>query len=110
MVAEKKNTMVAAAVFALQRSVTLDTQQNGWNTAGSLQDHLASKIVCIQISSILRQKKMGTGRTALQCPLFFAVCFMFKTLVQADFFHTILYFIRFYLTPLTPVTPLQANR
>ena len=40
-------------------SAVLDTQQNSWNTAGSLKHHLASKIVCIQISSIWRQKKMG---------------------------------------------------
>ena len=45
-------------MFALPLSATLDTQQNDWNTAGSLKDHSASKIVCIQISSLLRQKKM----------------------------------------------------
>ena len=48
---EKQNciwlyTITAAAVFALQLSAVLDTQQNGWNTAGSLSDHLASKTVC----------------------------------------------------------------
>ena len=51
-----KCTITAAALFALPLSATLDTQQNGWNTAGSLKDHLASKIVRMQISSILRQK------------------------------------------------------
>ena len=36
-------------MFALPRNATLDMQQNGWNTA--------SKIVCFQTSSILRQKR-----------------------------------------------------
>ena len=44
--------------------------------------------------------------SALRCPLFFAVCFLFETLVQADFFHTMLYLIQF---DQTPSTPLQAN-
>ena len=46
-------------VFVLPLNATLDTQQNDWNIAGSPKDHLASKIVCIHISSILRQKRMG---------------------------------------------------
>ena len=36
---QKKNvlkyTITAAAVFGFPQNVTLDTQQNGWNTAGS---------------------------------------------------------------------------
>ena len=68
---EKQNciwlyTITAAAVFALQLSAVLDTQQNGWNTAGSLSDHLASKIVFMQISSILRQKKIDIFKFCIQ--------------------------------------------
>ena len=50
-------------MFALQLSATLVTQQNGWNTAGSLSDHLASKI---HISSIFRQKTMGISNFAFR--------------------------------------------
>ena len=39
---------------------------------------------------------------ALQCPLFFVVCFLFESLVQANLFHTILYFICFDQAPSTP--------
>ena len=46
----------AAAVFTPS---TRDTQQNGWNTAGSIEYSLTSKIVCIPISDILRQNIIG---------------------------------------------------
>ena len=59
-------TITAAAVFALSRSAMLDTQQYGWNTAGSLKDPLTSKIVCVQISKILRQKKMCIFKFGIQ--------------------------------------------
>ena len=54
--------------FLYVRRWTLDMQQNGWNTAGSLKDHWGSKIVCIpsQISSISRQKKMGIFKYHIQ--------------------------------------------
>ena len=54
------------------------------------------------IVGIIRERSIS----ALPCPLFFAVCFLFETLVQADSFHTILYLIRFY-PPHS--SPLQAN-
>ena len=50
---------------ALQLSAMLDTQQNGWNTAGSLKAHLASKNVFIKISIILRQKTMYIFKSCL---------------------------------------------
>ena len=49
-------TNTAATVFAIPRSATLYTQQNGWNTAESFQI-IWLLIVCTQISSILRLKR-----------------------------------------------------
>ena len=46
-------------MFAFQRSMTLDTEQNGRNTAGSIEEHTASQIDCVQNSLIIKTEEYG---------------------------------------------------
>ena len=39
------------------------------------------------VTGIIQERSIS----ALLCPLFFAVCYLFKTVLQANFFYTIIY-------------------